>query len=85
SLGRPVDDLYVNLGEPIAAASIAQVHPAYIKTDGEDRKVAVKVVRPGVRQRFNNDLESFFLVAKWQERYVPATRRLRPIEVTRTL
>ena len=69
----------------MAAASIAQVHPAFVRSNGELKKVAVKVVRPGVRQRFNNDLESFFLVAKWQERYVPATRRLRPIEVTRTL
>ncbi|MEK1886628.1 MAG: 2-polyprenylphenol 6-hydroxylase [Phyllobacterium sp.] len=85
SLGRPLDNLYVSFNEPIAAASIAQVHPAYVNMDGEVRKVAVKVVRPGVRQRFNNDLESFFLVAQWQERYVPATRRLRPIEVTRTL
>ena len=85
SLGRPIDDVYVSFDEPIAAASIAQVHPAFVETDGEVRKVAVKVVRPGVRQRFSNDLESFFLVAKWQERYVPATRRLRPIEVTRTL
>ncbi|MEK1854320.1 MAG: 2-polyprenylphenol 6-hydroxylase [Phyllobacterium sp.] len=85
SLGRSLDDLYVSFDEPMAAASIAQVHPAFVSSNGEIKKVAVKVVRPGVRQRFNNDLESFFLVAKWQERYVPATRRLRPIEVTRTL
>jgi ubiquinone biosynthesis protein len=85
SLGRPVSDLFVSLDEPIAAASIAQVHPAFVASNGDIKKVAVKVVRPGVRQRFNNDLESFFLAARWQERYVPATRRLRPIEVTRTL
>ncbi len=85
SLGRRLDDLYVSFDAPIAAASIAQVHPAYVNVAGSVEKVAVKVVRPGVRQRFNNDLESFFLVAQWQERYVPATRRLRPIEVTRTL
>lgn len=85
SLGRRLDDLYVSFDAPIAAASIAQVHPAYVNVAGAVEKVAVKVVRPGVRQRFNNDLESFFLVAQWQERYVPATRRLRPIEVTRTL
>ncbi|MEP7452963.1 2-polyprenylphenol 6-hydroxylase [Phyllobacterium sp. SB3] len=85
SLGRTVDDLYLSVDAPIAAASIAQVHPAFIKSEDGPKKVAVKVVRPGVRQRFNNDLESFFLVARWQERYVPASRRLRPVEVTRTL
>ena len=52
SLGRPVDVLFKTLGEPIAAASIAQVHPAEIEVDGVIRKVAVKVIRPGVRERF---------------------------------
>jgi ubiquinone biosynthesis protein len=85
SLGRPAGDLYASIGDPIAAASIAQVHPAFVDTPEGQRKVAVKVVRPGVRQRFTNDLESFFLVARWQERYMPSTRRLRPVEVTRTL
>ena len=61
------------------------MHPAVVASNGETKKVAVKVIRPGVRQRFTHDLESFFLVASWQERYIPATRRLRPVEVTRTL
>ena len=50
SLGRPVGDLFVSFGEPVAAASIAQVHPADVVRDGEPRKVAVKVIRPGVRR-----------------------------------
>ena len=81
SLGRTIADLYAEFGEPIAAASIAQVHPAY----AEGRKVAVKVVRPGVRQRFAHDIESMYLLARMQERFMPASRRLRPVEVTRTL
>ncbi|OHV83785.1 2-polyprenylphenol 6-hydroxylase [Rhizobium sp. LCM 4573] len=81
SLGRPVGDLYSDFGEPIAAASIAQVHPAMVG----DRKVAVKVVRPGVRQRFAHDIESMYLLARMQERLMPSSRRLRPVEVTRTL
>src|SRR5262245_60924025 len=85
SLGRPVWDLFVNLGEPVAAASIAQVHPAEVLRDGIPIPVAVKVIRPGVRRRFHQDLESYFLAARLQERYLPSTRRLRPVEVTETL
>lgn len=81
SLGRPIEDLYTSFEEPIAAASIAQVHPATVK----GQKVAVKVVRPGVRQRFAHDIEGMYVVARMQERLLPSSRRLRPIEVTRTL
>ncbi len=81
SLGRPITDLYLEFGEPIAAASIAQVHPAR----ANNQKLAVKVVRPGVRQRFAHDIESMYLLAHMQERFMPSSRRLRPVEVTRTL
>ncbi len=85
SLGRPLDALYTRFDEPIAAASIAQVHPAEVMTPDGPRKVAVKVVRPGVRQRFRRDLQAFFLLSELQERFIPASRRLRPVEITRTL
>lgn len=85
SLGRPVDALFDTFGDPIAAASIAQVHPAWVMQNGERRKVAVKVIRSGVRQRFANDIEAMYLVSHLQERFLPHTRRLRPVEVTRTL
>src|SRR5690606_17250533 len=41
--------------------------------------------RPGVRQRFFNDLESYFIAARMQERFMPSSRRLKPVEVTQTL
>jgi len=85
SLGRSIGDLYARFDEPVAAASIAQVHPAAILRDGVERRVAVKVIRPGVRRRFLADLESYFLAARLQERFIPSARRLRPVEVTRTL
>ncbi|MBX3577337.1 MAG: 2-polyprenylphenol 6-hydroxylase [Rhizobiaceae bacterium] len=85
SLGRTVGDLFASFGEPVAAASIAQVHPADVRTGHDLRRVAVKVIRPGVRRQFMRDLESYFLAARLQERFVPSTRRLRPVEVTRTL
>ncbi len=85
SLGRPIDDLFVSFGDPVAAASIAQVHSAEADRDGVPERVAVKVIRPGVRKAFFRDLESYFLAARLQERYIPATRRLQPVEVARTL
>ena len=85
SLGRKVSDLYTSIGAPVAAASIAQVHPAEVATPNGPRKVAVKVIRPGVRRRFFQDLESYFLAARLQERFVPSSRRLRPVEITETM
>jgi ubiquinone biosynthesis protein len=85
SIGRGVDDLYLSFDDAIAAASIAQVHPAEVMYNGAPKKVAVKVIRPGVRQRFANDLESYFLVARLQEKWIADARRLKPVEVTETL
>ncbi|CAN7173977.1 2-polyprenylphenol 6-hydroxylase [Rhizobium sp. LjRoot30] len=85
SLGRPVEELYSHFGDPIAAASIAQVHPGEVETPDGRRKVAIKVIRPGVRQRFGHDIEVMYLVARVQETFIPSSRRLRPLEVTRTL
>jgi ubiquinone biosynthesis protein len=85
SLGRTIDDLYVRFDEPIAAASIAQVHPAIVLQNGVERQVAVKVIRPGVRQKFANDLESYFLLARLQERFMADAKRLKPTEVTEIL
>jgi ubiquinone biosynthesis protein len=85
SLGRPLGDVFVEFGGPVAAASIAQVHEGVVSRDGRPSRVAVKVIRPGVRRAFNRDLETYFLAARLQERYIPVTRRLRPVEVTRTL
>lgn len=86
ALQRPIGDLFVELGEPVAAASIAQVHKATVRgADGESRVVAVKVLRPGVEARFWNDLESYFLAARLIERFIVPARRLRPIAIVETL
>jgi ubiquinone biosynthesis protein len=78
SLGRPVDQLFSGFPEAVAAASIAQVHRAIRAADG--RPVAVKVVRPGVRERFRRDLANFRTLAQWAERRFAEARRLRPVE-----
>lgn len=75
-----------DLSPPIAAASIAQVHRAtLIDRQGVKRDVAVKILRPGVAQRFARDLESYYAGAALAERFVPRTRRLRPHDVVVTL
>ncbi len=73
------------LTPPIAAASIAQVHRATIVDGGVPRTVAVKILRPGIRERFRADIESFYAGARLAERFVPALRRLRPLDVVTVL
>lgn len=85
SIGRPVDELFESFEAPIAAASIAQVHPATVKTENGIKKVAVKVIRPGIRRKFERDLATFFHIAQLQERFIPSSHRLRPVEVAKVL
>ena len=75
SVGRPVESLFSEFGEPAAAASIAQAHPAILH-DG--RKVAVKVLRPGVERRVAQGLDAMRLAARMVHRWVPLSRRLEP-------
>lgn len=61
-IGKPVEQLFSAFSEPIAAASIAQVHHARTLPEDEQtegRDVAVKVLRPGIETRFAADLDSF--------------------------
>ncbi len=76
NFGREVEDLYVEFGPPVAAASIAQVHRA---TTTEGQEVAVKVLRPGIEKRFRNDLDSFYFAARLAEWLSEEMRRLRPV------
>jgi ubiquinone biosynthesis protein len=85
-LGASIGTLYESFSEPIAAASIAQVHKATLKNeDGSTREVAVKVLRPDVEARFQRDLDAFFWAAEKLETLVPETRRLRPRAGVETL
>ena len=70
----PIEELYSEFDdEAIAAASIAQVHYA---VTAEGRHVAVKILRPGVEQAFQRDLDLFYWFAEIMERLQPAFRRL---------
>ena len=86
SLGGKLEDHFAEFGQPIAAASIAQVHKAVvIEADGSRRTVAVKILRPGVERRFKHDLDSYYFAARLVERFHPPARRLRPVAVVDTL
>ena len=75
NLGRPIETLFSQLDEPVAAASLAQAHPAWL-LDG--RKVAVKVLRPGIERQVSQDSAVLRLAADLAERLVPEARRLKP-------
>jgi len=82
SLGKPVDALYARFGEPVGAASLAQAHDAALP-DG--RRVAVKVLRPGVGRRVAEDSQAMRLAGRLLERWFPATRRLEPSALAETV
>ena len=78
-LGAPLETLFSDFSEPVAAASIAQVHKARLAHNGED--VAIKILRPGVERAFKKDIDAFYLAASIVDFFAPGARRLRPIDV----
>jgi len=76
---KPLDAVFSEFSEPVAAASIAQVHKARLVEDG--REVAVKILRPGIDRAFRKDIDAFYLIAWFVETLSPASRRLRPRDV----
>ena len=79
SLGRPIADLYAEFDiEPVASASVAQVHRARLHS-GE--AVAVKVLRPNILPVIEQDLALMRFGAGWIERLFADGKRLKPREV----
>lgn len=79
AFGRPIEQLFASFeAEPVASASIAQVHFATLP-DG--REVAVKVLRPGMLDVIDDDLALLRTLAGWVERFSADGRRLKPREV----
>ncbi|MGB5740328.1 MAG: AarF/UbiB family protein, partial [Woeseia sp.] len=76
---RSVHEVFSRFDEaPLAAASIAQVHSAALQ-DGTE--VIVKVLRPGVRELIDRDLEVMFALAGLADKYWAEGKRLRPLEI----
>jgi ubiquinone biosynthesis protein len=80
---KRLDDIFVSFErEPVASASIAQVHFAVLKQkDGSHREVAVKVLRPGMLPAIEKDLSLMRMMAGWVEDLSSDGRRLKPREV----
>ncbi len=77
--GEPVDTVFKRFDvEPFAAASIAQVHTAQLHDDTE---VIVKLLRPGVREQIDRDIDVLRMLARLAERYWRHGKRLKPLEV----
>ena len=83
AFNKKVDDIFVSFDrEPIASASIAQVHFAVLKDrTGQSREVAVKVLRPGMLTAIEKDLSLMRMMAGWVEGLSDDGKRLKPREV----
>ena len=78
-LGVSVEDAFASFSEPVAAASLAQVHKAHLVEGGDP--VAVKILRPGIEKAFRKDIDAFYFAARAIELLSPSSRRLRPMDV----
>ncbi len=85
AFGARIETVFLEFGEPVAAASIAQVHRGLVATPEGPRAVAVKVLRAGVEKRFARDLADMIFAARIAERAFPETHRLRLVQVVETL
>jgi len=82
------ENLYKNiidLSEPIAAASIAQVHIAKININNKTTEVAIKILRPDIQKQFNDELDALMLFTYVVESFFVKTKRLKLVEVVHLL
>ena len=80
-LGNEMFNSIINLSEPIAAASIAQVHKAQINESGVIKDVAIKILRPNIKKIFNEEIDALILLAFLIESFIKKTKRLKLVEV----
>ena len=78
-LNIKVHEVFLDFEKPVAAASLAQVHKATVKSTKQS--VAVKVLRPGIEKAFLRDIDAFYFIARFIELLSPSSRRLKPLEV----
>ena len=83
SFRKPISEIFLSFDrEPVASASIAQVHFATLRDEnGREREVAVKVLRPGMLKVINQDMGLIRMMAAWVDRLSPDGKRLKPREV----
>jgi ubiquinone biosynthesis protein len=80
-LGNDTYNSIIDLSEPVAAASIAQVHKAQINDNGTIKDVAIKILRPDIRKTFNEEIDAIMLFAFLIESFAKKTKRLKLVEV----
>ena len=80
-LGEDTYNSIINLSEPVAAASIAQVHKAQINDNGIIKDVAIKILRPNIKKIFNEEIDAMLLFVFFIESIIKKTKRLKLIEV----
>ena len=80
-LGQDTYNSIINLSEPVAAASIAQVHKAQINDNGTIKDVAIKILRPNIKKIFNEEIDAMMLFAFLVESSIKKTKRLKLVEV----
>ncbi len=80
-LGEDTFNSIINLSEPVAAASIAQVHKAQINDNGTLKDVAIKILRPNIKKIFNDEIDAMMLFAFLIESFIKKTKRLKLVEV----
>ncbi len=80
ALRKPIGDVFVSFErQPVASASIAQVHFAVLRDrQGQAREVAVKVLRPGMHLAIEKDLRLMHMMASRVESLSAEGKRLRP-------
>ena len=79
--GDKIFNSLINISEPIAAASIAQVHKAQINDKGILKDVAIKILRPNIKKIFNDEIDALMLFAYFTESILKKTKRLKLVEV----
>ena len=80
-LGEDAFNSIIDLSEPVAAASIAQVHKAQISDEGVLKDVAIKILRPDIKKIFNDEIDAMMLFAFLVESLIKKTKRLKLVEV----
>jgi len=78
------DDTYnsiIDISDPVAAASIAQVHKAKINDNGTIKDVAIKILRPNIKKVFNEEIDAMMLFAFLIESVIKKTKRLKLVDV----
>jgi len=80
-LGENNYNSLINISEPVAAASIAQVHKAQLNDNETIKDIAIKILRPNIKKIFNEEIDALMLLAFIIEGTIKKTKRLKLVEV----